>query len=154
MQIRKATIADAQTAFEIRNQAIWTQCKGHYDDDVLRVWTEGDLPQQFADVFAATGYVAIADGDIAGVGMIDVDTGMVDAMFVRPSAFGQGLGRAMLQHLESIAREAGCKKLILDASLNAVIFYRTCGFIGETQSIWHSPRGIDLACVPMEKSLM
>ncbi|WP_076542909.1 GNAT family N-acetyltransferase [Shewanella sp. UCD-KL21] len=161
MQIRKAQRHDAKVAFEIRNQAILSQCKGHYDDAMLAAWTAGELPIAFTDAFSEHGYVAMVNDAVVGVGMIDVNhdavdspivtTGMVDAMFVRPTAFGQGVGRAMLQQLEAVAIKAGCKKLILDASLNAADFYRACGFKGDKQSIYHSPRGLELACIPMEK---
>ncbi|WP_153913143.1 GNAT family N-acetyltransferase [Shewanella sp. TC10] len=153
MHIRKATKEDAATAFEIRNLAILSQCTGHYNADVLAKWTEGDVPVGFVYDFAKYGYVCVIDDRVVGVGMIDLDNGMVDAMFVRPEHFGKGLGKQMIRHLEMLARQTSCKTLKLDASLNAVDFYRTCGFTGDRQAIFHSPRGIELACVPMEKTL-
>ncbi|MFC1519474.1 GNAT family N-acetyltransferase [Pseudomonadota bacterium] len=164
MQIRKAQRHDATVAFDIRNQAILSQCKGHYDDAMLVAWTDGELPITFVDAFSEHGYVAVVNDAVVGVGMIDVNhdagkslavaTGMVDGMFVHPSTFGLGVGRAMLQQLETVAIEAGCKKLILDASLNAADFYRACGFKGDKHSIYHSPRGLKLACIPMEKLII
>ncbi|MCL1068648.1 GNAT family N-acetyltransferase [Shewanella olleyana] len=153
MHIRKATVDDATAAFEIRNLAILSQCTGHYNPDVLAKWTEGDVPVGFIHDFAKYGYVCVIEDSVVGVGMIDLETGMVDAMFVRPEHFGKGLGKGMLRYLEMLARQTSCKVLKLDASLNAVEFYRACGFIGEQQAIFHSPRGIELVCVPMEKIL-
>ncbi|MCC4834590.1 GNAT family N-acetyltransferase [Shewanella sp. 1_MG-2023] len=153
MHIRKATIDDAPDAFEIRNLAILSQCKGHYSDDILTKWTDGELPTEFAHAFAKYGFVSEIENKVVGVGMLDVDNGMVDAIFVRPESFGKGLGKRMLMHLEAQARRVNCKELRLDATLNAAAFYRSCGFEGHNQSVWHSPRGIDLACIPMVKVL-
>lgn len=153
MCIRKATIVDSKDAFEIRNLAILSQCKGYYSAEVLRKWTEGEVPEAFTHAFAEYGYVTEVDSKIVGVGMLDVENGMVDAMFVRPEYFGKGLGKKMISHLETQAKLAKCKTLMLDASLNAITFYRACGFEGEKQAIFHSPRGIELACVPMVKAL-
>jgi ribosomal protein S18 acetylase RimI-like enzyme len=74
-------------------------------------------------------------------------------MFVLPDYFRRGIGRAMMRHLERIAREHGLKNLMLDATLNAATFYRSQGFQGDTAGTYHSPRGIALECVPMMKSL-
>ncbi|WP_299574317.1 GNAT family N-acetyltransferase [uncultured Shewanella sp.] len=153
MLIRKATMVDAKDAFEIRNLAILSQCKGHYSADVLLKWAEGDVPETFIHDFARHGFVTEIANKVVGVGMIDLNTGMVDAMFVRPESFGQGLGRKMLEHLETLAKQASCKKLMLDSSLNAADFYRNCGFEGSKQAIFHSPMGIELACIPMVKML-
>ncbi|ARD23071.1 MULTISPECIES: GNAT family N-acetyltransferase [Shewanella] len=154
MHIRKATKDDAAVAFEIRNLAILAQCKGHYEDETLQKWTEGSLPAHFVTDFAANGYVSIMNDNIVGVGMINLTTGMVDAMFVRPEYIGQGFGKQMIQYLELQARKAQCKKLSLDASLNAVDFYRACGFEGQREAIFYSPRGIELTCLPMTKALL
>ncbi|UHC82082.1 hypothetical protein LS633_27470 [Pseudomonas sp. NIBR-H-19] len=44
-------------------------------------------------------------------------------------------------------------EVCLDATLNAVDFYRRCGYIGEGSAIYQSPSGLQLACVPMVKAL-
>lgn len=57
----------------------------------------------------------------------------------------------MMQHLETLARSAGLAEIRLDASLNAAPFYRSLGFSGDEVSLYHSPRGFSLACIPMVK---
>ncbi|MNJ70309.1 hypothetical protein D3C77_667580 [compost metagenome] len=71
-----------------------------------------------------------------------------------PGYMQQGLGKQMLAFLEALARNLGLAQVNLDATLNAAAFYRQCGYVGEATALYHSPRGIDLACVPMTKVLV
>ena len=88
-----------------------------------------------------------------GSGKLNIETGMVDAIFVEPEYFGIGAAKQMLNFLESLAKENGLRSLKLESTLNAAPFYRSCGFIGDKLSTYHSPRGISLDCIPMTKSL-
>jgi GNAT superfamily N-acetyltransferase len=63
--------------------------------------------------------------------MLHTATDQIDAIFVRPSHIGQGIGRKMLDFLEHLARSHGLTSLKLDATLNAAPFYRRCGWIGD-----------------------
>ncbi|WP_053156411.1 GNAT family N-acetyltransferase [Pseudomonas protegens] len=153
MLIRKAHGADAQRVFDIRNQAINQQCAGHYPEADLQVWTAGELSDYFIEVVENTGHVAVIDNQVTASGMLDLETGQVDAVFVDPAYMGRGIGRKMMEYLEERALEAELPHLILDSTLNAADFYRRCGFVGERIAQYQSPRGLTLACVPMIKHL-
>ncbi|WP_371826110.1 GNAT family N-acetyltransferase [Photobacterium sp. GJ3] len=99
-------------------------------------------------------FVAESEQRVIASGMINVDDGMVDAIFVVPEFMGQGVAQAMLSHLEHLAREAGLPAMKLNSTLNAAAFYRHCGFEGDEISVYESPGGLQLACIPMEKSLL
>lgn len=151
MHIRKALGADAQRVFDIRNQAINHQCLGHYAAADLRAWTDGSLSEYFVELLERTGHVAMIGDQIVGSGMLDLESGQIDAVFVDPAYMAHGVGRRMINHLEQLARQAGLSRLILDSTLNAADFYRRCGFVGERIAQYSSPRGLTLACVPMTK---
>ncbi len=151
--IRKAGREDAAVALGIRREAIRHQCVSHYPRDDLEKWTAGQLSEEFSQAVADIFHVAIVDERIVGTGAIDLGTGKVDAIFVLPAFMGRGIGRAMMDYLEGLARGAGLRSLSLEATLNAAPFYRAQGFQGEGTSIYHSPAGISLACVPMLKVL-
>nr|BFD39722.1 GNAT family N-acetyltransferase [Pseudomonas sp. FFPRI_1] len=153
MLIRKAHGDDAQRVFDIRNQAINHQCCGHYPAADLQVWTAGSLGEYFVEVLEKTGHVAVIDDQVTASGMLDLETGQVDAVFVDPAYMGQGIGQQMMNYLEALALQAGLTHLILDSTLNAADFYRRCGFVGERVAQYQSPRGLTLACVPMIKHL-
>jgi len=151
--IRKARREDAQAAWDIRNAAIKSQCVGHYAAEALAIWTAGEISEQFRNVVEQHCYVATRDDRIVGTGMVNLESGKVDAIFVHPSHMGMGVGKQLISHLESLARSGGLTHLHLESTLNAAPFYRACGFIGESVAQYQSPRGLSLDCIPMSKRL-
>jgi GNAT superfamily N-acetyltransferase len=111
------------------------------------------MTEQFVKTVVDSFYVAIVDDHVVGTGMIDLESGKVDAMFVHPSRMRTGVGRQILSYLEKLAHEAGLVHVNLESTLNAAAFYRACGFVGQTTARYESPRGISLDCIPMKKSL-
>ena len=142
----------------IRNAAILAQCTGHYPEEQLAAWTAGEITDDVIESVAEHWYVAILILDshesVVGTGMLDYATGQVDTVFVRPDRMGRGVGSAILAHLESLAIESRLTLLTLNSTLNAAPFYRKCGFVGDQRSVYESPRGISLACIPMAKQLV
>ena len=75
------------------------------------------------------------DGDPAGLGGVrHLDTAIaeVKSMYVVPAYRGAGLGRRILDELEAIARERGCRATRLDTSeylTAAVALYRSAGYV-------------------------
>lgn len=153
VQIRKATLDDAPSCFEIRRQAIRAQCGDHYPRRDLEIWTSGEMSEVFASRVADQFYVAVMDEHVVGTGMIDLAKGRIDAVFVAPGHMRRGVGRALMEHLEGLAIDAGLPDIHLDATLNAVPFYRTMGFAGEGMDIYESSLGVRLPCVPMTKRM-
>jgi len=153
VQIRKATIDDALVSFAIRREAIRAQCRDHYPWPDLEIWTSGEMTETFAARVADQFYVAVADGRVVGTGMIDLASGKIDAVFVAPEYMGYGVGRALMQHLEGLAARAGLLGVHLEATINAVPFYRTMGFEEESEAIYESSLGVNLLCVAMTKKL-
>ena len=152
-KIRKACADDVAAAWEIRNASILSQCKGHYPPESLAIWTNGEITEQFIQFVVEQLYVATVNDAVVGTGMIDRNTGRLDAIHVRPDMMRQGIGGQVVSFLEDIGRAAGLTKLTLDSTLNAAEFYRSCGFVGEAIGIYQSPRGISLDCIPMTKVL-
>ncbi|WP_264724637.1 GNAT family N-acetyltransferase [Shewanella subflava] len=124
-------------------------------------WTDGEMPMPFADKLVIDGYVLEVDVhfngktqlEIIATGMIDLDSGFIDAIFVDPQYMGLGAGKEMLAYLERLAVEAGLSLLKLESTLNAAAFYRKCGFEGDEVSVYQSPRGFNLNCIVMCKKL-
>ncbi len=153
MEIRKASRLDAQVAFDIRNQAIMAACPESYELEKLKIWTSGELTEQFTRFVDDYCYLALVDGEIAATGMLDTQTSKVEAMFVAPKFMGCGVGKALLEFLESLAKKLGIGQLTLDATLNAAPFYRSCGYKGDVIEPYFSPKGVVLDSIVMTKVL-
>ncbi|MCH1929634.1 GNAT family N-acetyltransferase [Shewanella sp. A25] len=172
IKIRKATQDDAKACWDIRNAAIKHGCTGFYDAKELAIWTEGELTLSFRRTVAAYFYVAElsaphpqyvdaqnsveSTGKVVGTIMLDEPYAQLEALFVSPEVMGLGVGKLLLQFIEAKAFNLGLAQLRLESTLNAVDFYRHCGFGGEgleEDAIYCSPRGISLECKVMYKNL-
>ncbi len=150
---RKAKANDAPAIWSLRKAAIYKGCVGFYPDDTLKTWVEASPTEKFQRNVEQDCYLAMIDGRIAGFGILHLDSGHVDAVFVDPAYMGQGVGKKILAYLEDLARASGLKQLHLDSSLNAVPVYRACGFTGDQSAKYQSPTGVTLDCIKMQKSL-
>jgi GNAT superfamily N-acetyltransferase len=153
LTIRKASRGDVPDAWDIRKTSVHAACAGYYPEASLSAWVDGSPTDKWASVVERDFYVAVDEGLVVATGMLTVASGQVDAIFIRPSHMGRGIGREMLALLEALARDHGLASMRLDATLNAAPFYRHCGWSGDSVSIYRTSRGLELACVPMTKSL-
>ena len=153
LTIRKAIESDTQVIYDLRKRAIVEKCSGSYSEEQLSLWTQGEVSEGFTQDVVSTFYVSEIDDQVIGSGKLNTETGMVDAIFVEPDFFGRGAAKQMLAFLEELAKQHVLQTLNLDSTLNAAPFYRSCGFVGDSLSTYHSPRGISLDCIPMEKQL-
>ncbi|MNO73640.1 putative acetyltransferase [compost metagenome] len=71
-------------------------------------------------------FVALAGGKVVGTASLDEDT--IYTVFVDKDHHGSGIGRLLIEHIESIARESGVPRLQLPSSLTAVRFYEKLGY--------------------------
>lgn len=86
---------------------------------------------------------ALADGKPAGVARIqfnDASIAQLRFMGVAPEFRSSGTGRALLARAEELTREAGRKKIIMQAREIAVPFYEKCGYriVEKTFLLWNS----------------
>lgn len=153
MEIKRAHAGDAQVAFDIRLQAIRHQCIGAYTEEQMLIWTKGAAEDGYCTLMEKHFYLGCIEGEPVATGMLDLEQREIGAIFVMPDFMQRGLGLQMLGFLESVARELGLEEVCLDATLNAADFYRRSGYTGEQTAIYHSPSGLQLACIPMVKRL-
>jgi GNAT superfamily N-acetyltransferase len=97
-----------------------------------------DLPPEPADFLPPRGVFLVVrhgDGQPAGccaVRLLDTDTAEVKRMWLDPSIRGRGVGRKLLEAIESAAGSLGARRAVLDtnASLTAAIaLYRSAGWV-------------------------
>ncbi|MGO9801615.1 MAG: GNAT family N-acetyltransferase [Candidatus Binatus sp.] len=151
IRFEQLTASDGPIFYDLRRKAIRAGCGGHYTDSQIKLWTDpmSDVPLE--EPLPTHFYFAKIEDEIVASGMLEIESGRIDAMFVLPAFFGRGIGRAVMRHLEGVARQRGLLQLTLDATLNAAAFYRSLGFLGDLMGTFNSPRGVSLECVKMTK---
>ncbi len=154
MHVRDATREDLESVVQVHSAAVeGVRGTDAYDRRQVEAWNHerdpGDYPLADPDRRLV---VAERDGAVVGFGQVAPGRGELEAVYVDPDHWGQGVGTALVTHLEGVAHEAGAGGLRLLASQNAVEFYEAAGYRVEgTETL--ETRGVELPCVRMAKSL-
>jgi N-acetylglutamate synthase-like GNAT family acetyltransferase len=101
-------------------------------DDLLRkplglTFTKEELESEKENMLIA----AFEDDDILGCCMLvekDAETTRLRQMAVLNNLQGKGVGSAILQFAENLARDRGYKKIIMHARKNTAEFFEKCGY--------------------------
>ena len=127
--IREATAADAadvaETWLRARRASLPVIPSSVHGDDEVRAW--------FADVVVPTRETWVAEVDGAVVGLVVLDGGWVDQLYVDPEHTGRGLGSQLLD-LAKQQRPDGLELWTFQANGGARRFYQRHGFseVGRT----------------------
>jgi putative acetyltransferase len=62
------------------------------------------------------------------------DNNLIDMLYVHPSDAGEGVGAMLCDALEKLAGARGTKSLSVDASDNALDFFRKCGYVAKQRN--------------------
>ncbi len=134
--------------------AIEHGCRDHYDGAQRRAVYLCYASNLFADAVGPFDTVVAEIGaQLAAVAQLDVDAGVLRALFVDAALQGQGIGVALLAAVEARARAAGCSRLGGAMSLNAVPFYEQAGFRARGGPARLLNAGVHVPVTWMEKSL-
>lgn len=87
--------------------------------------------------------VAIVDGHIVATASLDQD--VVRSVFVDPTYQGKGIGRQLMERIQSIAINAGLNLLRVPSSITAEGFYASLGFKKIRDEFHESERTIIMA---------
>ena len=133
--IRRATADDASAIENLYRELV--------SDPLVRV-----LPEQIAtlsDSPASFLLVAEADGAVCATALLTIcpdamyraqPFGVFENVIVTQAMRGRGFGRLLLVHVEQLARDHHCTKLMLLSSTTreaAHLFFRRCGFTSDTK---------------------
>lgn len=133
VSLRAASREDASAMARLQSESLRRNARDHYTDEQLVQLAPPDpdadaIPDaEFSDE-SRRPIVVERDGMIVGWGSVHLDANVLAATFVDPEYSGRGIGRAIVEELESIARREGIQRLVVPASLNAVGFYQALGF--------------------------
>lgn len=154
LTIRKARQDDCQSIGKVHTAAVAGIHTNLYTPEEIQSWSVPKQPESYEESIRSKEFlVAEDDGIIVGFGVLNAETAEVEAVYVSPEAGGHGIGLELLRKLEERAVALGLGVLRLNASLNAVPFYKRAGYVAQEESKYRLSTGLEIACVPMVKSI-
>jgi len=155
--VREATERDADAMLDLHVASIRALGPDAYDDEQVEAWayTEGGPSYPIDDPEHVVVVAETDDDCLAGLGDVSSSEDELYAVYVHPDHTGAGVGTAILNRLETAARDCGCETLELTASKNAVGFYEQAGHdrLGLVEHEPSGPHDVPLECVRMRKVL-
>ncbi|MCB2188705.1 MAG: GNAT family N-acetyltransferase [Deltaproteobacteria bacterium] len=154
MTIRTATINDTERIDVVHKASIASLCSGCYDDRDIAGWLDILSPDIYENaIHEKVMIVAESDNEIIGLGILDLASKEIGAIYVHPKAKGLGFGKQLLWELEARASENNIDLLTLCSTVNAHGFYKHHGYSGEDTTFHELPNGVRLKCFRMHKLL-
>ena len=127
MIIRKFRNKDADAVSELIVDNLRTVNIRDYSAELMDALAEYKTPQQVLIAAAeCDAFVAVENEAILGVAMLDED--QLANVFTHTRMHGKGIGRSLLDHIETRAREQNISVLKVDSSITALGFYIRCGY--------------------------
>lgn len=138
--------SDADCICHIHTSSIRQICASHYDDKEIEIWAGTQTRETYIPCLKNKEIIIIKRGStLAGFihhiehiedGAIKLDCELspkiiqieIKRLFVDPGFIRRGLGKLLVQEVESLANEKGAECLTVSAALNAVGFYTKMGF--------------------------
>lgn len=139
---RRSTAADAETVFDLTAAAVAPLAPDPYPEKVVETWMTGRTPESYR-IECAAGSLWIAEIDGHPAGYCHAVPGEVVRLFVSPQFGGNGIGRSLMALALADARSGWNGPIRIDATLNAVPFYRKWGFVERADGFF-SGRSRDL----------
>lgn len=126
--IRAYRSADAEAVSTIIRRTMRVSNSADYSPERLQPLIDYFSPAKVEQINRTrTCLVAEANGQV--IATAGLEENEVVTFFVLPEEQGQGIGSALLQQLEALARGQGIAELRLDASLTGAPFYARHGFV-------------------------
>ena len=152
LTIRRARLEDCQSIVNVHSAAVTGIRTDLYTAEEIQAWAVPKTPESYKEfIHTREFFVAEEDEFILGFGVLNQGSALVEAVYVSPEAGRRGIGLELLRKLEERARALGLRVLRLNASLNAVPFYKRAGYVAQEESKYRLSTGVEIACVPMVK---
>jgi putative acetyltransferase len=159
LAIRPFSDSDAEAVLNVHYSAIHGCASSDYDADTLNEWAppvdpmrvDGLLREKVAD--GMTMLVATEVDDVVGFASIVPSRSTLRAVYIASRFQRRGIGKKLLAAAEEFAKQQGVSTLHLNSSLNAVAFYRACGYEKVGDGVHRLRSGRQMACIQMSKRL-
>ena len=127
--IRAYRAGDGAELAALFRSSVRSIARRDYTQSQVEAWAPDDIDAaRFAERCAAKStWIAECDNRVAGFSDLEED-GHVDMLFVHPDFQRRGVARALLVHIESLARSRGLGRLYTQASITARPAFEAQGF--------------------------
>ncbi len=152
--VRRAREVDCEAIWRVHARAIREIAESHYTSEEVAAWASPRKPEHYVEsIRDKEFYVAEENGVVIGFGTLNQMQSEIEAVYVSPEVVRRGVGGAILQKLEERARDLSIKSLKMDASLNAVPFYKSAGYESQKEMKHRLASGVEIGCLLMTKEL-
>lgn len=129
LPMRPFLIADTPRLQDLFAQSIEELTQDEYDEDQRLAWiTRAADAEAFAKQLGANLTILVEqDGEILGFASLKGNK-EIDMLYVHPYAVGQGVGSALVEAMERLAKARGAESLSVDASDTAHEFFSRRGY--------------------------
>ncbi|WP_423205585.1 GNAT family N-acetyltransferase [Pseudomonas kribbensis] len=142
--IRNATCADAPAISRMIINTLRESNAQDYSSEIIDQVTQSFSPQAiFRLLTERQVLVAIVDSHVVATASLDQD--VVRSVFVDPGYQRKGIGRHLMERIQSIAVNAGVNRLRVPSSITAEGFYASLGFIKHRDEFHEAERTIIMA---------
>ncbi len=160
LDIRSARAEDAEQLVRLHYDAVHFGAKDDYAPSVLDSWSPMPDADRYSwmrrEIDGGHNIVLVmetAEGTLVGFCIFSPVKGFIHAVYVAPDRFGRGVGRSLLRSAEGSIREAGTGEARLNASRNALGFYRSEGYVLVRSTTQSLADGSQMDCYAMCKVL-
>jgi putative acetyltransferase len=156
--VRNLRPEETRTFLEVHHAAVRGIAAADYQSDVIEAWaplpiTDKAVERVLSNPDREIRLAAVWEGEIVGIGAVIPRICESRACYVAPKAARNGVGTALINAIERIAREHRTDCLELDSSLTAEPFYLRLGYRNLKRSTHTLRSGCVMACVKMRKNL-
>ncbi|MFH1295361.1 MAG: GNAT family N-acetyltransferase [bacterium] len=154
MKIEKLKNKDVSGVVRIHRDCISKTNSLVYPSDVITKWvsqvTEHKVQNQLDD---SNWHVIKEGGIIVGFCQYDLNSGELCQIQVSPEYQGKGYGRSLYDFIEDNFKTCKETKIVLNSTLNAVLFYEKMGFKQINNIAFPLDHSITINMIKMEKQL-
>jgi len=128
--------------------------KSHYSEAEVNAWSTGRTTARYEEHISERHVIVAQNRSMpVGFGTLDITTGEILQLYVRPEYARKHIGTLILDELLRVARAAGLQEVHCISSLNAMDFYIAAGFQPGQKCKHRFRNGGEVDCVPMKKLL-
>jgi len=156
--VRGLRPSETRTFLGIHHAAIRVTAAADYPAEVIEAWAPLPITDDLVErVLTNAGneirLAAVSSDEIVGIGVVIPRRQELRACYVSPKAARTGVGTAIVEEIERIARAHQVPFLELDSSLTTEMFYLRLGYrvLERGQHLLGSR--VPMACVKMRKDL-